>query len=459
MGIVDNALMGASGQSGYNLTRSLRFRASATAYLYRTLTSNSTSQTTMTWSGWVKRGALGTARAIITYHGNLGGSGNMILMEFNADTLRVLYDGGAATGFTTSQVFRDPAAWYHIILVYDSTQATSSNRSKLYVNGSQVTSFSSITYPSLNQAVNNVSTTIQTLANLSSLPFDGYFAEVNFVDGQALTPSSFGSTNTITGVWQPKKYTGTYGTNGYYLPFTDNSALTTSSNVGLGRDFSGNGNYFPTYNISITAGATYDSMTDVPTLTSTTAANYCVMNPLQPQDSGYTTTRTNGNLATSITYNSGPNMVTVPASMKTPSSGKWYWEITATSTQPSGGSTGIGLTTAENYIDGASPPTSYYIYLGYNGSKFSNGTTASYGATYTTNDVIGVALDIDSGTLTFYKNNVSQGTAYTGLAATNYCAIVTSNATGTRSYASNFGQQPFTYTPPTGFLPLNTYNI
>ena len=105
---------------------------------------------------------------------------------------------------------------------------------------------------------------------------------IHFIDGQALTPSSFGETSSTTGVWQPKRYSGTYGTNGFYLPFTDNSALTSGSNAGLGKDFSGNGNYWNTNNISITSGSTYDSMTDVPTLTSATQANYPVLNPIYP---------------------------------------------------------------------------------------------------------------------------------------------------------------------------------
>ena len=111
---------------------------------------------------------------------------------------------------------------------------------------------------------------------------DGYLAEVYFIDGQALTPSSFGETSTTTGVWQPKAYTGTYGTNGFYLKFSD-IATTSGSNAGLGKDFSGNGNYWTTNNISVTAGPTYDAMIDVPTgngYTSGTqpASNYAVLN-------------------------------------------------------------------------------------------------------------------------------------------------------------------------------------
>jgi hypothetical protein len=229
--------------------------------------------------------------------------------------------GGVDTvRIATTQVFRDPSAWYHIVLAVDTTQATASNRFKLYVNGNQVTSFSYATYPAqnTNMWVNQATTHGIGYDPSIGYYYDGYLTEINFVDGQQLTPSSFGSTNATTGVWQPAKYSGTYGTNGFYLPFTDNSALTTSSNVGLGKDFSGNGNYWTTNNISLTAGVTYDSMTDVPTLTSATAANFAVLNPLDPNHS----TLTNGNLTASGTTDT-PTII--------PTSGTYYFEISGVS--------------------------------------------------------------------------------------------------------------------------------
>ena len=285
-------------------------------------------------------------------------------------------------------------------------------------------------------------------------------AEVNFVDGYptGVTFGTWAATNvaTIFGAtgansqWLPKAYTGTYGTNGFYLPFTNTASTST-----LVADSSGNGNNWTPNNISLTAGSTYDSLTDVPTLTSTTVANYAVLNPLQKHDAGYTVALTNGNLSVAITYVSGVNMITVPSTVKTPTSGKWYWEITVKSTL-AGAASGVGVITPDSYIESTTPPTDNYLYV-QNGNKYTNGTGTAYGSSYTNGDVIGVALDVGAGTITFYKNNTSQGTAFTGLAATTYYAVVTLNDTG--SYAANFGQQPFTYTPPSGFLPLNTFNI
>ena len=308
----------ASGASGYNLTRSLRFRASASAYLNRT-PSVAGSLTTWTWSSWVKRGSLAAYSTLL--NGYSSGANQTGILFWVDDTLVFTYTVASIEyRLTTTQVFRDPSAYYHIIYAVDTTQATAANRVKLYVNGTQVTAFSG-SYPPQNSDLFVNSTNVHNMGRNAGggNNFDGYLAENNLVDGQQLTPSSFGSTNALTGVWQPARYTGTYGTNGFYLPFTDNSALTTSSNVGLGKDFSGNGNYWTTNNISLTAGVTYDSMTDVPTLTSATAANFAVLNPLNPSRS----TLTNGNLTASGATDT-PTII--------PTSGTYYFEIDGVST-------------------------------------------------------------------------------------------------------------------------------
>ena len=145
--------------------------------------------------------------------------------------------------------------------------------------------------------------------------------------------------NAQTGVWQPKAYTGTYGTNGFYLPFTDNSALTSGSNAGLGKDFSGNGNYWNTNNISITSGSTYDSMTDVPTLTSATASNFATLNPtIQTLTNEPTKTITNGNLTLNVTQANGN--IGCAFSTQGVTSGKYYCEYYVSNV---GGANGVGF--------------------------------------------------------------------------------------------------------------------
>ena len=438
---------GNSASTGYNLTRSLRFRASASAYLNRTPAT--ATNKTWTYSAWVKRGSL-TTSAVDLYTGYSPTPYYSQIYFFN----NCLYYAGNQTGdaqLQTTQVFRDPSAWYHIVVAYDDTQATASNRVKIYVNGVQVTSFATATYPNQNfgSYINNPNAQYIGCYNTSSEFFDGYIAEINMITGQQLTPSSFGSTNALTGVWQPARYTGTYGTNGFYLPFTDNSALTTSSNVGLGKDFSGNGNYWTTNNISITAGVTYDSMTDVPTLTSATAANFATGNPLSV---GANTTLTNGNLSGTLTGAGGWS-----ATICGLTSGKWYYEATVTAN--SGNSMWVGFLSDVYALNNNGWSFSTQTALYANDAR--NGNNASYGATWTTNDVIGVALDIStsSGSITFYKNNVSQGVMFSSLTSSAaWRPLVSGGGTGT-TIAMNFGQRPFSYTPPTGFVALNTYNL
>ena len=451
----------ANGPSGYNLTNSLRFRSSASAYLNRTF-SSSAGSTTWTWSGWVKRGSLGVNSYLLEGYSNA--TNRTPLLFTSSDTFQMYYDSGGSViwQIVTNQVFRDPSAWYHIVLAYDSTQATAANRVKLYVNGSQVTSFSTATYPTLNQPT-QINTAISHYIGAEiSTPayFDGYMAEVNFVDGQALTPSSFGSTNSTTGVWQPAKYTGTYGTNGFYLNFS-NIALTSGSNTGLGQDFSGNGNYWNTNNISVTAGTTYDAMTDVPTLTSATVANYAVLNPLFNTGALGFLPLTNANLT--ATESSGNANWRTRWSTIGITSGKWYAEFTLTysgSTAITNGAVAIGLYDGgtATYVGLTANTYGYYS----NGSKLNNSSSVAYGASYASGDIIGMAFDADAGTLTFYKNGTSQGTAYTSISSGLYylaCSAYWNSPDGVSTWNANFGQRPFSYTPPTGFNALNTYNL
>jgi hypothetical protein len=375
------------------------------------------------------------------------------------DTINIYEGNPSPINFQlySTQVFRDPSAWYHIVLAADTTQATAANRMKLYVNGVQVTSFSTANYPSQNSNLYyNQNGFVKGLGNSvyngawGSSNFDGQIAEHYFIDGQALTPSSFGSTNALTGVWQPAKYTGTYGTNGFYLPFTDNSALTTSSNVGLGKDFSGNGNYWVTNNISITSGVTYDSMTDVPTLTSATAANFAVLNPLNTATGSFTLA--NGNLQFTATATNASCVGTV-----IPTSGKWYAEAIFTT---GGGSyysvIGVvrGNTTAQWYTSGGG------VFYESDAYKRIDGTATAYGVVWNTGDVLGIAVDIDGGTVTFYVNNSSQGAISLPSSTSGWTFSLGDSHSGGGSVGSiNFGQRPFTYTPPTGYVALNTYNL
>ena len=426
---------------GYSLTRSLRFRSSASAYLNRTPASAGNRQI-MTFSMWVKLGSIVGSSGYLISANTASGYNDGFGISFSSGTLDLSATSGGSTvcDLNTTQVFRDPSAWYHVVYAIDTTQATSSNRIKLYINGVQVTSFSTATYPSQNASLqmnNTVATYIGRLGYTSSVMLDGYLAEVNFIDGQALTPSSFGEFSSYN-QWLPKKYAGTYGTNGFYLPFTNNASTTT-----LGYDFSPQGNNWTTNNISVTAGSTYDSMTDVPTLTSATAANFCVMNP---NIAGIGSSLSDGNLKISSV---GAKTVLGTMGM---SSGKWYWEVQVIS----GGNYDIGIATAKANVAASLGSDAYGWSILDNGNKFNNGTTTAYFAGLSANDFVGVAFDADAGTLVFYKNNTSLGTAFSSLTNGPYFPAATDAVS---VMIANFGQRPFAYTPPTGYLALNTFNL
>ena len=463
MSLLQNSNAISSG--GYDINNSLRFRSSASAYLGRTPASAG-NRKTWTWSAWVKRGALGARQTLFS---DISGTtdSTFIFMGFTtADNLEI---SAYNVQFRTStQVFRDPSAWYHIVFVADTNNATAQNRLRIYVNNNEITSFSTNNAVTQNSDLGINQNTAHFIASAASayLPFDGYLAEVNFIDGQALTPSSFGETDTDTGSWKPKAYTGTYGTNGFYLKFSD-IATTSGSNAGLGKDFSGNGNYFNTNNISVTAGTTYDAMIDSPTLTSPNVANYCTLNPL-PYYGGYTII-SNGNLQ--FTAGSVGNWMRALATFAV-SSGKWYWEVTANNTNSQ--MHGILTATTQSFYVGATNWVGYdttgYAYFSDNGTKYNSNSGVSYGATYGAGDIIGIAFDADNGKLYFSKNGTWQASgdpaagtnaAFTGLTNGPYVPAISNSTFGSTTNVNNinFGQRPFTYTPPTGFVRLNTFNL
>jgi len=428
---------------GYNLTRSLRFRSSASAYLNRT-PATASNRKTFTWSGWFKRGTLSTYQNVF---GATTGGNAFILRFDNDNTLFIYQEGASDYGGSTSAVYRDPAAWYHIVLAMDTTQATDTNRLKLYVNGVQNSVSAFYGYFALNLDTSINSTGVHTMGQVNSANYlDGYLAEVNFIDGQALTPSSFGAYS-IYNQWLPKKYAGTYGTNGFYLPFTNNASAAT-----LGNDFSGNSNTWTTNNISVTAGNTYDSMTDVPTLTSATAANYAVLNPLTKASQG---TIDNGNLHA---YTGGLASIIAVATMQI--TGDTYWECVSV------GNTNVvaGVAFGELPNVGSSwfPAASSYAMFVSGGALYTQNATASQSATpsWSAGNTLGFAWNNSARTLTLYVNNtLSSVMTITAPSTQPFPVFANYSSTPATDITANFGQQGFTYTPPSGYVALNTFNL
>jgi hypothetical protein len=447
----------------YNIDQSLRFRASATAYLNRTF-GTPTNNRVWTWSAWVKRGSLSLADANHLFLGSptdVGGNPTSYTrLIFETDnTLRLQSNASASEAFTSSAVFRDPAAWYHIVLYMDAVNTTV----RCYVNGTEIAYASRSNPTNQNTAINGSGNhhRMGLFRSAETRPFDGYMAEVNFVDGQALTPSSFGQADSQTGVWQPKKYGGSYGTNGFYLPFSNTSSTST-----LGNDFSGNSNTWTVNNFSLTAGSTYDFMRDSPTLTSDTTANYPVWNSLfrlPTNNPPNTATFSAANLQLASSVGEGSGNSSAVGTMQIPSTGKWYWEVTITdraTLAASRSQIGIikeaGLFASSLDVAYTETPNACYVYCGNGQKAVSYGSFGTYGAAWTNGDVIGVACDWSAGTLTFYLNGSSQGTAFSGLSGSDkYFPIAGYFGT----FNINFGQRPFAYTPPTGFNRLNAFNL
>jgi len=250
-GSANPLLLRSAAATGYQIQRSLRFNSSDSAYLSRTPASAG-NRKTWTWAGWVKRSALGSNQALF----GAFGSGIVQCIFASSDVLRFQVFTGSNYVLDTTQVFRDCSAWYHIVVAFDSTQSTASDRTKLYVNGSQVTALTGSYAPQNTDGVwnnaiaNNIGQTGESGYNYY---LNGYLADIYFIDGQALTPSSFTEVSATTGQLIPKAYTGSYGTNGFRLPFSDNSTAAA-----LGTDISGNGNNWVAYNLSVSTGASFN---------------------------------------------------------------------------------------------------------------------------------------------------------------------------------------------------------
>jgi hypothetical protein len=461
-----------TGLYSHTIDQSLRFEGGDSAVLSRTPSSTG-NRRTWTWSGWVKRSVLGTSQNFYTLFsaGPYTGSSTHFAFYYSGSKIDIIsfyqYTGGYQIFYETDQLFRDSSAWYNFVVEVDTTDSTSTDRVKIHVNGTRITSFQTSTAPSLNlNTYLNLSSETNYVGSSSRASTDnlnGYLSEVNFIDGTALDPTSFGETK--AGIWVPKDTSGlTFGTNGYRLKFQDSSAL--------GDDTSGNGNDFSSSGLAAT-----DVVLDSPT------NNWATMNPLD----GNGPTISEGSLKvfgdTSYSVFEGFKG-TFPMS-----SGKWYWEVYI----DVGGFTQTGITPTTNTAVISTTNLSYHtdamtyesngkkaIGTGGTGTAPSGRTISSYGNSYTDGDIIGVALDLDSSTttLTFYKNNSSEGTAFSSLASAEYVPVhagiqnnfgifnfgqdssFAGNKTSGSAGASDAnGNGDFYYSPPSGYLACCTANL
>jgi hypothetical protein len=249
-GGINSYIFLSSGGGPFVISRSLRFNTADNAHLSRTVSSAS-NRKTWTWSGWVKRSEISSSANLFAAYGGSVTEDNFLQMYLsNADIIRVISgSGGGTSRFDSTAVFRDVSAWYHFVFACDTTQSTAANRLKVYVNGTSVEKGAGTDFPqNTDTAINNNIAHYHATYNGTSEKFGGYLADVHLVDGQALAPTSFGEFDT-SGVWQPKKFSGSHGTNGFHLDFKDNS-----SNAALGYDAAGSNNW-TVNNITAIGGA------------------------------------------------------------------------------------------------------------------------------------------------------------------------------------------------------------
>jgi hypothetical protein len=452
---------------GYEVDNSLRFESGSSDYLART-PSTSGNRKTFTISFWSKI----TKPAFNHFTGSIDGSGNYSQIGVTGDsTIRFFQNSPNAVNVETNQVFRDPSAWYHIVYSVDTTQATSSNRIKIYVNGTEAT-YASTTYPSLNLDLNyNQGSVAQGVGARGDggAKYNGYLAEFVFIDGTALDPTSFGEFDADTGIWKPIDVSGlTFGTNGFYLEFKDSSAL--------GDDTSGNSNDFTVNNLTA-----IDQTTDTPT------NNFATLNSLNI-DPALSYTFSNGNLDVSIAESGGEGMTSSTLSV---SQGKWYWECKLV-TSSAHGRFGVVPTS----IGATGNPGEFGIAWQMNDATMQLVNTivsGSWGSNPSNNDILMFALDCDNQAFYFGVNGTwrnsgdpTSGASKTGGVDYSGESTLTSDyltigfggnffgGGGVQLGQYNFGNPSFTissgnsdangygnfeYAVPSGYYALNTKNL
>lgn len=433
---------------------SVRFNAPDGAYLTRTPTVSGNRQK-FSFSIWLKLADVNKADPHTLLFAGVDGSNCSRLEISNSGTVSYsrLDAGVTATQKTSSRVMRDPIAHFLLSLEVDTTQATAEDRYKIFVDDQRITSWSSNTVAAQNslEYVNHTVPHAIGRHNASAIFYlSGYISQPMLTDGLVPGVSSIGARHPRTNQFRPKPYTGTYGTNGFLLNFTDGSAATSSA---LGKDRSGNNNDWTPVNISVATGAGNDWLLDTPT------NNFCTWNPLAAVAvnggggvGAYNIT--NGALVSADANSS--NTVGTVAGTHLLNAGVWCWEVECTSIGAAFGAIGVKKADSDFTLLGTS--SGDYVYVT-SGGKKNNGTEVAYGAALATNDVVGFVLDIPAGTLTAYKNNVSQGVMFSGLTGPFLIVCGDFQNTSAYTFTLNAGQRPFTTSFPATAKAICTKNF
>jgi len=463
--------------TGFDIDNSLKIEEDNAEHMTRTY-SEAGVKTKGTISFWHKRREIqsGIKRPVDCADGSSSNSSGIFI-----DAHRLCFDfgGSGRHSLRANALMRDSSAWYHLMATWDTSQGTDSNRTKIYINGEQVTDLHEATYPSQNANVqfftntgggSQVNKLFCQATNTSNHP-SGYFAEFNYVNNAQLTPSDFGEYDEDSGIWKPKKYTGSYGDTGFYLNFADAADL--------GDDESINGNDWTEVNISAA-----DQATDTPT------NNFCTINPLIP----YYGSVSEG--ATKWLHTSGGSgWESFVATMGAGTSGKWYAEFKVVTSGSADNLIGIcpiddpDLNRGADHFPYYGSDTSLDESVGYyaaNGQRYIGGGGAAYGNTWASTNIMSIAVDMDNGKLYFAKDGVWQNSGDPTSGATGTGALDVRGATkpqslGAGNYTSgenilaNYGGYTtitissaasdangygtFEYAPPSGYYALCTQNL
>ena len=448
----------------YEVANSLRFDDGSSDNLTRTPSSTGDRQK-FTFSTWVKRANLSSDTTIFASRSDANNNSHLTFNSSNQLFLKMKI-GGSSTNLTTNQLFRDVSAWLHIVLSVDTTQGTSSNRQRLYVNGTEITSFSASAYPSQNaNTPYNWSSATNYIGTESTSQFlDGYLAETVLVDGQALDPTSFGEFDSDTGIWKPIDVSGlTFGTNGFYLDFENSSSL--------GADVSGNGNNF-----------TVNNLTSIDQSTDTCTNNFATYNPIFGMGRQDQLTYSEGNTVVVSGATSGTD--TTATSTFAFDSGKWYAEFKLTNDADG---VYIGVATSNFNFTNSGVDTSAqsenWIVRGDDGTVRNNGSTAYFGTSFSNDDIIQIAIDMDNSKIWWglngtYANSGNPATgsnpAFSNLSGELMIIVGDNFSSRTPTIKANFGSPAFSissgnsdgngygnfeYSVPSGYYSLCTKNL
>ena len=440
----NNMLLGSAKTAdlGDPIEQSLRFSGDSVLYRDFSNTNAATSTDTGTFSFWVKRSELSTEQTIVTREGQawyaafLGTSDKFAVRGYGAGTWTELPDNQ----------FRDPSAWYHFVVSINSNTVT------VYINGTAHTT--TLTASDIFSAGTDSIRIGSESTTAASSNLNGYLAEFIFVDGQALTPSSFGKDNEDV-VWVPQNYTGSYGNRGFHLTF--DSSQDANPLVGIGIDSSGQGNHFTAVDFNTTAISSTNFDNDID-YNDTPTSNYATFNPLSE-----TPTLVVDGANLKIGEGGPAGMPHAPATIGPFTSGKYYMEFEASaanvfgvSNVPLNASIPASSTNNFSWFDDS---------LGWypvNGAVYrSSSTYNAFGTPATSGDICAMAVDFDNGTVEYFNSGSSVGVATTTTSAltTGVPYYILHATMGGAPTSTNFGQRPFVYTPPTGYKALQTQNL